>query len=92
MVLSNLSSNMDVESRTMVTMGDTLGASECGASTARGRGGCPGRGVLGDLGAHWGSDAPSSQLPKVSWTLPISATSWPNSGSGFTTRKLQSWS
>lgn len=26
MVLSNLSNNMDVESRTMVTMGDTLGA------------------------------------------------------------------
>lgn len=36
MVLSNLNNNMDVESRTMATMGDTLGGS--GARWAMGRG------------------------------------------------------
>lgn len=35
MVLSNLSNNVDVESRTMATMGDTLGGSAAGPGGAR---------------------------------------------------------
>lgn len=36
MVLSNLSNNMDVESRTMATMGDTLGGSAAGLGAGAG--------------------------------------------------------
>lgn len=36
MVLSNLSNNVDVESRTMATMGDTLGGSAAGLGGALG--------------------------------------------------------
>lgn len=45
MVLSNLNNNMDVESRTMATMGDTLGG-----SGAKGR---PWRGAHGRRRASW---------------------------------------
>lgn len=34
MVLSNLNNNMDVESRAMITMGDTLGRSGCYLSSS----------------------------------------------------------
>lgn len=37
MVLSNLNNNMDVESRTMATMGDTLGGSVDGGMRGPGR-------------------------------------------------------
>lgn len=48
MVLSNLNNNMDVESRTMATMGDTLGG-----SGAKGR---PWRGEHGRRRASWATD------------------------------------
>lgn len=52
MVLSNLSSNVDVESRAMATMGDTLGRSDAGAGMEVGAPSTPGhesryRGVEG---------------------------------------------
>lgn len=42
MVLSNLSSNVDVESRAMATMGDTLGRSGAGVSMEVGAPACLG--------------------------------------------------
>lgn len=42
MVLSNLSSNVDVESRAMATMGDTLGRSGAGVNVEVGGPACPG--------------------------------------------------
>lgn len=89
MVLSNLSNNMDVESRTMVTMGDTLGALGLGKPHGV-RVGCGGGGGNPAFIVAW--CAPSPQPPGDFWMPPISATSWPSLASVYTPAKPQNWS
>lgn len=95
MVLSNLSNNMDVESRTMATMGDTLGGSAVGLGAGLGRAAIGGARpaflcasaspcAFCALGRSLLTEPVRVQLREASWTRRTSATSWPRSASGFT--------
>lgn len=95
MVLSNLSNNMDVESRTMATMGDTLGGSAVGLGAGLGRAAVGGARpaflcasaspcAFCALGRSPLTKPVRVQLREASWTRRTSATSWPRSASGFT--------